>query len=95
MSPGCNPDKEPLPLDEQELEEDLIATDEEDQWVAGSHGEELYEHYRVRVDPGQTPLRIDRFLVDRMPHTSRPVSYTHLTLPTKLEWCRSRWSPYH
>ena len=23
------------------------------------------------------------------------VSYTHLTLPTKLEWCRSRWSPYH
>ena len=24
-----------------------------------------------------------------------PVSYTHLTLPTKLEWCRSRWSPYH
>ena len=25
----------------------------------------------------------------------RPVSYTHLTLPTKLEWCRSRWSPYH
>ena len=71
MSPGCNPDKEPLPLEEQELEADLIATDEEDQWVAGSHGEELYEHYRVRVDPGQTPLRIDRFLVDRMPHTSR------------------------
>ena len=25
----------------------------------------------------------------------KPVSYTHLTLPTKLEWCRSRWSPYH
>ena len=71
MSPGCNPDKEPLPLDEQELEEDLIATDEEEQWVTGTHGEELYEHYRVRVDPGQTPLRIDRFLVDRMPHTSR------------------------
>ena len=24
-----------------------------------------------------------------------PVSYTHLTLPTKIKWCRSRWSPYH
>ena len=24
-----------------------------------------------------------------------PVSYTHLTLPTKLILCRSRWSPYH
>ena len=24
-----------------------------------------------------------------------PVSYTHLTLPTKESRCRSRWSPYH
>ena len=24
-----------------------------------------------------------------------PVSYTHLTLPTRLRGCRSRWSPYH
>ena len=24
-----------------------------------------------------------------------PVSYTHLTLPTKQAQCRSRWSPYH
>ena len=23
------------------------------------------------------------------------VSYTHLTLPTKVLVCRSRWSPYH
>ena len=26
---------------------------------------------------------------------SSPVSYTHLTLPTILRSCRSRWSPYH
>ena len=26
---------------------------------------------------------------------SLPVSYTHLTLPTKGRTCRSRWSPYH
>ena len=26
---------------------------------------------------------------------SRPVSYTHLTLPTNTVTCRSRWSPYH
>ena len=26
---------------------------------------------------------------------SQPVSYTHLTLPTSLAECRSRWSPYH
>ena len=23
------------------------------------------------------------------------VSYTHLTLPTNHDMCRSRWSPYH
>ena len=27
--------------------------------------------------------------------SSEPVSYTHLTLPTILRSCRSRWSPYH
>ena len=26
---------------------------------------------------------------------SSPVSYTHLTLPTNVSMCRSRWSPYH
>ena len=26
---------------------------------------------------------------------NRPVSYTHLTLPTIAAECRSRWSPYH
>ena len=27
--------------------------------------------------------------------TDKPVSYTHLTLPTMPTGCRSRWSPYH
>ena len=27
--------------------------------------------------------------------TGETVSYTHLTLPTTLHECRSRWSPYH
>ena len=28
-------------------------------------------------------------------HNINTVSYTHLTLPTTLHECRSRWSPYH
>ena len=28
-------------------------------------------------------------------NSPRAVSYTHLTLPTTLHECRSRWSPYH
>jgi len=38
-------------------------------------GEDLvrvgYEHYRFVVDPGQTPIRIDKFLLDRMERISR------------------------
>ncbi|NND76961.1 MAG: RluA family pseudouridine synthase [Flavobacteriales bacterium] len=33
--------------------------------------EELFEHYRLKVDPGQEPLRIDKFLMARLPNTSR------------------------
>ena len=36
-------------------------------------------------------------LADAGPHVDGvvAVSYTHLTLPTTLPRCRSRWSPYH
>jgi len=33
--------------------------------------QELYEHYRFAADPGQDIMRIDKFLVDRIPDTSR------------------------
>ena len=33
--------------------------------------DDLYEHYRLCVDGGQSPLRIDRFLDIRMAHVSR------------------------
>lgn len=31
----------------------------------------LWEHYRIEVDPGQTPVRIDKFLVNRIENASR------------------------
>lgn len=34
-------------------------------------GDELYEHYKFVADKGQEVLRIDKFLLDRMPNTSR------------------------
>lgn len=33
--------------------------------------EELYEHHRFAVDPGQVPLRIDKFLMDRVANATR------------------------
>ena len=33
--------------------------------------DELYEHFRIEVDSGQEPLRIDKFLTEHMQHASR------------------------
>ena len=38
------------------------------------------------------PIRLS---ADFSKETLQAVSYTHLTLPTILGLCRSRWSPYH
>ncbi len=32
---------------------------------------ELYEHFRVVVDKGQTPMRVDKYLFERITHASR------------------------
>tara|TARA_B100000795_G_C22801619_1_gene442241 strand:+ start:1531 stop:2556 length:1026 start_codon:yes stop_codon:yes gene_type:complete len=32
---------------------------------------ELFEHYKVTVDPGQAPLRVDKFLMGKVENTSR------------------------
>jgi len=37
----------------------------------GNGEDELFEHYNFIVDPGQEVLRIDKFLLDRLPNTSR------------------------
>ena len=47
------------------------------------------------------PGRLDKIIYIPPPDakvswsTFTPVSYTHLTLPTRRDSCRSRWSPYH
>ena len=46
--------------------------------------------------PGMTTLDLvgPHEVLARLPD-AEAVSYTHLTLPTMLAQCRSRWSPYH
>lgn len=48
------------------LEEDLENVDNSE-----NEEEELFEHYRFKVDSGQEVIRIDKFLLDRLPNTSR------------------------
>lgn len=36
-----------------------------------SEDDELFEHHRILADPGQSLLRIDKFLLDRLPNVTR------------------------
>ena len=38
---------------------------------ADDEQEELFEHFRFEVDPGQDPLRIDKYMTAHMERTSR------------------------
>lgn len=53
-----------LDIDELEQEE-LSQVSGETDWQG------LYEHWKVEVDPGQASVRIDKFLAERNPHSSR------------------------
>lgn len=46
-------------------------TDEISEQDDSAEEQELFEHYRYTADHGQEPLRIDKFLMDRVPNTSR------------------------
>ncbi len=46
------------------IDDNLIIDDTDEQ-------SELFEHYRFVADPGQTPLRIDKFLQNRIENSSR------------------------
>jgi 23S rRNA pseudouridine1911/1915/1917 synthase len=39
--------------------------------IPDDQDDELFEHYRIVADPGQAPMRIDKFLMDRLPNVTR------------------------
>lgn len=45
--------------------------DEEEDALPASDSDELYEHHRIVVDKGQALLRLDKFLMDRLPNVTR------------------------
>lgn len=54
-------------IDTQDIDKYELVTPE----VSDDEAEGLYEHYRIVADKGQTLLRIDKFLVERIPGVSR------------------------
>ena len=45
---------------------------------------QTYEHFRFTADKKQTPIRIDKFLTDRLPHTSRMYPHRRTTRQKQL-----------
>lgn len=54
------------PIDCQEKMDDLL-----NEAFVDQEENELFEHHRVIADPGQTPLRVDKFLSGLLAHASR------------------------
>jgi 23S rRNA pseudouridine1911/1915/1917 synthase len=52
-------------------EEEFDELDELEEGNNSDEGNEMYEHYRFVADAGQKPLRIDKFLVNRIENASR------------------------
>jgi len=55
-------------IDELVLEDDLLTEGED---MAEGGDDTLYEHLRMEVDRGQVALRIDKYLSEHLPHSSR------------------------
>lgn len=50
----------------EEFKPDVQLTDDELE-----EGQQLYEHFRFEVDRGQVPVRIDKFMFEKLQHSSR------------------------
>ena len=44
---------------------------EEDDWVDSEETTQLYEHFRFQVDRGQSPMRVDKYITEKLPGFSR------------------------
>jgi len=58
--------------DDFELEDEELEGGELEAAAPASDGDgQLYEHFRIEVDKGQVAVRIDKFLAEHQPHSSR------------------------
>ena len=54
---------------DEELDDiDLLSDDSSGEVEDGG---QLYEHFRLEVDKGQVPVRIDKYISEHHPHSSR------------------------
>ena len=61
----------PTPYSDDERLTDMLVAPADDDEPEDEDGAQLYEHFRVVADRGQQLLRVDKFLIDHLPDTSR------------------------
>ena len=61
----------PTPYSDDERLTDMPVAPAADDEPEDEDGAQLYEHFRVVADRGQQQLRVDKFLIDHLPDTSR------------------------
>jgi len=72
MEAEKNPRDENPEIDNKAQKESPISNEPpEEQSEAELQDDALFEHYRIVVDKGQVPVRIDKFLMDRVPNITR------------------------
>ena len=68
----------------REVESNDKSTEDQDIEESDANEQEMFEHYRYVVDPGQAPVRIDKYLTGQMEYTSR----NRIQLAIKAEFVR-------
>ena len=58
-------------------------------------GDNVRVHVKIKEGNRERVQAFEGTVIKKQNGGIRAVSYTHLTLPTKYNSCRSRWSPYH
>ena len=60
-------------LGEGQLGEGQLLTSQpgEDDQLGEDEDQQLYEHFRFEADPGQQPMRVDKFMCEKLQHSSR------------------------
>ena len=80
--------KEEVTTMQSEIKKNIQGTKGEGKEI-GTQINDLKQKEEINIQPEQNEETIIK------KNEEKPVSYTHLTLPTSLAECRSRWSPYH
>ena len=81
----------------REIKENIQGTNSEGK-ETGTQINNLDQKEEINIQPEQkeeTRIQKNEERLRNLQDNFKPVSYTHLTLPTRSIKCRSRWSPYH